>query len=83
MLRGKERKNRYAELVKVKLLSCVQLFETPQTVAHQAHLSVEFSRQGYWSGLPFPSARDLPDPGIEPGVLHCRHLLYHLSHQSW
>ena len=36
------------------------------TVAHQASLSMGFSRQGYWSGLPFPSPGDLPDPGIEP-----------------
>ena len=40
---------------------------TPWTVAHQAPLSVEFSRQEYWSGLPFASPGDLPDPGIEPG----------------
>ena len=40
---------------------------TPWTVAHQAPPSMEFSRQEYWSGLPFPSPGDLPDPGIEPG----------------
>ena len=39
---------------------------TPWTVAHQASLSKRFSRQEYWSGLPFPSPGDLPDPGIEP-----------------
>ena len=39
---------------------------TPQTVAHQAPLSIGFSRQEFWSGLPFPSPEDLPDPGIEP-----------------
>ena len=39
----------------------------PWTVACQAPLSMEFSRQEYWSGLPFPSSGDLPDPGIEPG----------------
>ena len=39
----------------------------PWTVAHQASLSMEFSRQEYWSGLPFPSPEDLPNPGIEPG----------------
>ena len=39
---------------------------TPRTVAHQAPLSVGFPRQEYWSGLPFPSPRNLPDPGIEP-----------------
>ena len=41
-------------------------FATPQTVAHQAPLSMGFSRQEYWSGLPFPSPGELPDPGIEP-----------------
>ena len=45
--------------------SRVWLFVTPWTVAHQAPLSMGFSRQGYWSGLPFPSPGDLPDPGIE------------------
>ena len=40
---------------------------TPWTVACQAPLSMRFSRQEYWSGLPFPSPGDLPDPGIEPG----------------
>ena len=40
---------------------------TPQTAARQAPLSMGFSRQEYWSGLPFPSPRDLPNPGIEPG----------------
>ena len=51
---------------KVKLLSLVQLFATPWTVVCQAPLSVGFPRQEYWSGLPFLSPRDLPDPGIEP-----------------
>ena len=58
----KERKRK-----KVKLLSHVQLFATPWTVAYQVPLSMGFSRQEYWSGLPFPSPRDLPDPEIEPG----------------
>ena len=53
----------------VKLLSRVQLFATPWTVAHQAPPSMEFSRQEYWSGLPFPSPGDLPDPGIKPRSL--------------
>ena len=53
--------------VKVKLLSHVRLFATPWTVACQAPLSMGFSRQEYWSGLPFPSPGDLPNPGIEPG----------------
>ena len=50
----------------VKSLSRVRLFVTPWTVARQASLSVDFSRQEYWSGLPFPSPGDLPNPGIEP-----------------
>ena len=50
-----------------KLLSRVQLFVTPWTIACLAPLSMEFSRQEYWSGLPFPSPGDLPDPGIKPG----------------
>ena len=52
--------------VKVKSLSRVRLFVTPWTIAHQAPPSKGFSRQEYWSGLPFHSPRDLPDPGIKP-----------------
>ena len=48
-------------------LSRVQLFATPRIVAHQASLSMGFSQHEHWSGLPFSSPRDLPDPGIEPG----------------
>ena len=54
------------------MLNCfshVQLFETPWTVAHLAPLPMEFSRQEYWSGLPFPSPWDFPDQGIEPTSL--------------
>ena len=51
----------------MKSLSRAQLFATPQTAAHQAPQSMGFSRQEYWSGLPFPPPGDLPDPGIEPG----------------
>ena len=51
--------------VKVKSLSRVRLFATPWTVAYQAPQSMGFSRQEYWSGLPFPSPGDLLDPGIE------------------
>ena len=53
--------------VKVKLLSCVWLFATPWTVAYQAPPSIRFSRQGYWSGLPFPSPGNLHEAGIKPG----------------
>ena len=52
---------------KCYLLNLFCLFPTPWTVACQAPLSMEFSRQEYWSGLPFPSPGDLPNPGIEPG----------------
>ena len=55
----------------VCVLSCVQLFATPWTVACQAPLSMGFSRQEYWSGLPFPLPGDLPDQEIE-----------HVSHES-
>ena len=51
---------------KWKSFSPVWLFETPWTVACQAPLSMGFPRQEYWSGVPFPSPGDLPDPGIEP-----------------
>ena len=75
--------------VKVKLLSHVWLFATPWTVAYQGPQFVEFSRQEYWSGLPFPSPGDLPnpDPGIRPvspalAGRRCRQTLYHLSHQG-
>ena len=50
----------------VQSLSRVRLFETSWTVAHQPPLSMGFSRQEYWSGLPFPPPGDLPEPGIEP-----------------
>ena len=52
--------------MKVKSLSRVQLFATPWTVAYQVPPSMGFSRQEYWSVLPFPSPGDLPNPGIEP-----------------
>ena len=50
-----------------QLLSRVGLFATPWTVARQTPPSMGFSRQEYWSGLPFPSPGDLPNPGIQPG----------------
>ena len=63
-------------------LSHVQLSATPWTVAHQAPLSMEFFRQEYWSGLPFPYPEDLPNQGSNPGLLHCRQILYHLNQQG-
>ena len=47
------------------LSCCVQLLATPWTVAHQVPLSMGFPRQEYWSGLPFPSPENLPNPGLE------------------
>ena len=62
-------------------VSCIQLFASPWTVAHQAPLSMGFSRQEYWSGLPFPSPGDLLDPGIQPGspALQADSLLHELQ----
>ena len=56
-------------LLLLSRFSRVQLFESPWTVDYQASLSMGFSRQEYWIGLPLPSPGDLPDPGIEPGSL--------------
>ena len=58
---------RDTQLGKCELLSRVRFFVSPWAVAHQAPLSVGFSMQEYWSGLPFPSPEDLPHPGTEPG----------------
>ena len=63
-------------------LSHVELFATPWAIAYQAPPSMGFSRQGYWSGLPFPSPGDLPEPGLNLDLPHCRQTLYHLSHQG-
>ena len=51
------------------MLSCVLLFAASYTVACQAPLPIEFSRQEYWGGVPFPTPRDLPNSGIEPESL--------------
>ena len=66
----------------VKSLSRVRLLVTWWTVARHAPLSMEFSRQVYWSGLPFPSPGDSPTQELNPDLLHCRQILYHLSHQG-
>ena len=73
--------NVLASMSKCSLHSRVRLIATPWTVAHQASLSMEFSRPGYWSGLPFPSPGDFPDQGSNPGLPHCRQILHCLSHQ--
>ena len=65
-----------------KLLSCVRLFATPWTVAHQAPPSMGFSRQEYWSGVPFPSPGIFLIQGSNPDLPHFRQTLYHLRHQK-
>ena len=67
MYTQKEYHSKYHPKKKVKSLSRIRLFATPWTVAHQAPPSMGFSRQEYWSGVPFPFPGDLPNPGIEPG----------------
>ena len=60
--------------------SCIQLFVTIWTIACQAPLSMEFSRQEYWSGLPFSPPGDLPNSGIKPtshASCVCKRVLYH------
>ena len=64
------------------VLSHVRLSATPWTAAFQAPLSVEFSRQEYWSGLPCPPPGDLPNPGIKPRSPTLQQILYQLSHQG-
>ena len=75
---GKGMKPKVSRRSEMKSLSCVWLFVTPWTVACQAPPSMRCSKQECWSGLPFPSPEDL----LNPGLLHCRQMLYHLSHQG-
>ena len=70
------------DLCILSLFSRVQLFVTLWTIAHQALLSLGFSRQEYWRELPVPPPGDLPDQGLKPGILHCRQILYQLSHRE-
>ena len=63
-------------------LGAVRLFANISTVACQAPLSMGFSRQEYWSALPCPPPGIFPTQGLNPGLLHCRQILYHLSHQG-
>ena len=64
-LNGKNSEPQWSKRLHAQSLSCVSLFVTLWTVAHQALLSMEFSRQEYWSGLPFSPPRGLPNPGIK------------------
>ena len=63
-------------VVCVQSLSRVWLLAAPWNVAHRVPLSVGFSRQEHWSGVPFPPPGHLPNPGIEPESPHCRWILY-------
>ena len=63
-------------------LSCVQLFAIPWTVAPQSPLSMGFSRQEYWSGCHSLLQGIFLTQGLNAGLLHCRQILYHLSHQG-
>ena len=65
-----------------QLLSCVWLYVTPWTVTHQTPLSMGFFQQEYWSGLPFPSPGDLPNPEIKPGSLALQADSLPLSHRE-
>ena len=68
--------------VKCQSLSRVQLFATPQSAAHQTPLSMGFSRQEYWSGLPSLLLGIFPTQGSSLSLLHCRWILYSLSPQG-
>ena len=65
-----------------QLLRSVQLCETPWTVAHKVPLSMKFSRQDYFSGLPCPPQGIFLTQGSNSHLLHCRQILYHLNHQT-
>ena len=67
--------HRFASLCCASSLSRVWVFATTWTVARKAPLSVEFSGQAYWSGLPFATPDDLPNQGSNPGLPHCRRIL--------
>ena len=73
--------SREEELQSVSL-SVMSNSATLWIVALQAPLSMGFSRQEYWNGLPLPSPRDLPNPGLNPGLLHGRQIIYSLSQQG-
>ena len=68
--------------IHAQLLSCVQLFETPWTVAQQPPLSMGLFQQEFWTGLPFPSPGDLPNPGIKARSPALQQTIYQLSHQG-
>ena len=61
---------------------CPTLCDPIDCKAYNTPLSMGFSRQEYWSGLPFSSPEDLPNPATNLGLPHCRQMLYHLSHQG-
>ena len=80
-IKQQKRKNLGLSLLHAQSLSCVQVFTTLWTVDNQAPLSMGFSRQEYWSGLPFPYPRGLPTQGVNTGLLHWQSDSLPLSHQ--
>ena len=72
----------FMSLKKCELFSCAWLFVTPWTVAPQAPLSMGFSRQEYWSGVPLPSLGIFSTQGLNLGLWHCKQTLHCLSHQG-
>ena len=77
-----QRKRQNGSCTHAHSLSHVRLFATPWTIARQAPLSMGFSRQEYWSGLPFPTPGDLPNSGIEAASLESSALVYLVSNRS-
>ena len=70
---GRPQSTYFVHAYVLNCFSCVQLFATPGTLAHQTPLSMGFSRQEYWSGLPCPPPGSLPDPGIDWPLLCLLH----------
>ena len=76
-----EIKENVLDLIKWKW-SCSVVSNSLGPHGHQVPPSMGFSRQEHWSGLPFPSPGNFPTQGSNPGLPHCRQMLYHLSHQG-
>ena len=74
--------NRVSCATQYVLIEAVFVVQSCPTLRHQTPLSMGFSRQEYWSGLPFPPPGDLATQELNPGLLHCKQILYHLSYQG-
>ena len=71
-----------SKCIRVCVFSCVRLFRTPGTIAHQTLLFMRFSSQKYWSSLPFPPQGDFPNPGLNRSLLHWEMDSLPLSYQG-